>query len=241
MSAYMPIFEAIAWVGSQGPELFREVDARRQAEIDAGIKVEGPIVGWLILDRILIDRHGRDYDSVAADIFALAELGEVPSIGRRLGNTYIDIPKLAYVGAKLAGGIDGFRPKDSAIIDLFDENWRDVQFLRTAIEKRWPSREASPANNPDDEQRPCRTGRPEKRRRALEIFADRARSGKIIRSKSDEARKISDGWGGADPAKDKTIVGYISDFHKKGVWDQAGRLKNGAEIAALIECHKGEK
>lgn len=149
MSAYMPIFEAIAWVGSQGPELFREVDARRQAEIDAGFKVEGPIVGWLILDRTLIDRHGRNYDSVAADIFAVAELGEIPSIGRRpRASKYVEIPKLSYVGVKIDGGIDGFKPGHSAIIDLFDENWCDVQFLRAEVQRHWPAKRPPPQTLP---------------------------------------------------------------------------------------------
>ena len=149
MSAYMPIFEAIAWVGSRGPNLYCEVNAERQAEIGAGFKAEGNIVGWLALDQKLVAMIGRDYDSVAADIFALAEVGQVPSIGHRAGSsTYIDIPKLAFVGAEIAGGFDGFRPKGSAIIDLFDENWCDVQFLRTAIERQWPGKPAAPVAIP---------------------------------------------------------------------------------------------
>lgn len=149
MSSYMPIFEAIAWVGSQGPDLFREVDAERQAEIEAGYKEEGKIVGWLVLDQKLRELVDRDYSSVAADIFGLAEDGQVPSIGRHPNSsTYIEIPKLAYVGAAIDGGIDGFRLEHSAVIDIFDENWCDVQFLRTAIEQQWPARPPAPPTIP---------------------------------------------------------------------------------------------
>lgn len=114
-----------------------------------------------------------------------------------------------------------------------------VTMLRADVEREFPALErADPvrAQSPAPPASPAGSkppGRPEKQRRSLEIFAERAAAGRTLQNKADEARMIVKAWGGANPPMAATVAGYLQKLHGLGSWEN-GKIINGADLAAAV-------
>lgn len=139
----MSLVEAVAWVGSRGPEVFRRAQIAEGSDVEPGQEVSRGITKWLCLDQDLLNSCGRNYNQVAEELFDRAYRGELKAIGRR-GQTarFEDIPAIDWVGGKLNERTDAFIP---AGCGMFDEGWIDVGFHRAEVEKLWPSEAPPPA------------------------------------------------------------------------------------------------